>query len=67
MVDTAKMKLSYGSQSRLLTTGLNINDLNEEGRQKALTSLKEGIDEAYELRGEMANAKITLNATWARL
>lgn len=49
MVDTAKMKLAYGSQPRLLTTGLNINDLNEEGRQKALASLKEGIDEAYEL------------------
>ena len=43
------MKLAYGSQPRLLTTGLNINDLNDEGRGKALASLKEGIDEAYEL------------------
>lgn len=49
MVETAKMKLAYGSQPRLLTTGLNINDLNDEGRGKALASLKEGIDEAYEL------------------
>lgn len=49
MVDTAKMQLAYGGQPRLLTTGLNINDLNEDGRQKALASLKEGIDEAYEL------------------
>ena len=31
------------------TTGLNINDLNEEGRRKAVATLKEGIDEAYEL------------------
>jgi sugar phosphate isomerase/epimerase len=30
-------------------TGMNINDLNEEGRQKALANLKEGIDEAYEI------------------
>ena len=43
------MKLAYGGQPRLLTTGLNINDLNEAGREKALASLKEGIDEAYEL------------------
>ena len=43
------MVLSYGSQPRLLTTGLNINDLDEQGRQQALASLKEGIDEAYEL------------------
>ena len=49
MVDTAKMQLAYGGQPRLLTTGLNINDLNDDGRQKALASLKEGIDEAYEL------------------
>ncbi len=49
IVDTAKLKLAYGGQPRLLTTGLNINDLNEAGRQKALASLKEGIDEAYEL------------------
>ena len=43
------MTVAYGAQPRLLTTGLNINDLNEEGRQKALANLKEGIDEAYEI------------------
>jgi len=43
------MTVAYGAQPRLLTTGLNINDLNEKGREKALCSLKEGIDEAYEL------------------
>src|SRR5205085_1058370 len=41
--------VTYGAQPRLLTTGLNINDLNEEGRLKALQNLKEGIDEAYEI------------------
>jgi len=41
--------VTYGAQPRLLTTGLNINDLNEEGRQKALANVKEGVDEAYEM------------------
>ncbi len=49
MLETSHMTVAYGAQPRLLTTGLNINDLNEEGRQKALTNLKEGIDEAYEM------------------
>ena len=49
MLETSHMTVAYGAQPRLLTTGLNINDLNEEGRQKALANLKEGIDEAYEI------------------
>lgn len=49
MLDTSHMTVAYGAQPRLLTTGLNINDLNEEGRLKALQNLKEGIDEAYEI------------------
>lgn len=49
MLETSHMSIAYGAQPRLLTTGLNINDLNEEGRQKALANLKEGIDEAYEI------------------
>ncbi len=49
MIDTSHLEVAYGGQPRLLTTGLNINDLNEEGRQKAIDTLKEGIDEAYEM------------------
>ncbi len=49
ILDQSRMTFVYGAQPRLLTTGLNPNDLNEEGRQKALQSLKEGIDEAYEM------------------
>lgn len=49
IIDLSGMTVAYGGQPRLLTTGYNINDLNEEGRQTALKSLKEGIDEAYEL------------------
>ncbi|GBG55580.1 xylose isomerase [Sporomusaceae bacterium FL31] len=49
MIETAHLTVTYGAQPRLLTTGLNINDLNEAGRQQALASLKAGIDEAYEM------------------
>lgn len=49
MIHVAGMASSYGGQGRMLGAGLNINDLNEEGRQRALASLKEGIDEAYEM------------------
>jgi sugar phosphate isomerase/epimerase len=49
MLETAHMTVCYGAQPRLLINGLNINNLNEEGRQQALANLKEGIDEAYEV------------------
>ena len=49
MLETSHMSVAYGAQPRLLTTGQNINDLNEEGRQIALANVKEGIDEAYEI------------------
>jgi sugar phosphate isomerase/epimerase len=49
IIETSYLTVGYGAQPRLLTTGLNINDLDEEGRLKALESLKEGIDEAYEI------------------
>ena len=49
MLESSHITVAYGAQPRLLTTGLNINDLNEEGRQKALANLKEGVDEAYEM------------------
>ncbi|HEX8676248.1 MAG TPA: TIM barrel protein [Segetibacter sp.] len=49
MLETSHMTVTYGAQPRLLTTGLNINDLDEEGRLKALANLKAGIDEAYEI------------------
>ncbi len=49
MFETSKLTAAYGSQPRMLTTGMNINDLDEEKRLAALASLKEGIDEAYEM------------------
>ena len=49
MLETSHMTIAYGAQPRLLTTGLNINHLVEEERQKALQNLMAGIDEAYEI------------------
>jgi sugar phosphate isomerase/epimerase len=50
MLDSSHLTVAYGGQPRLLTTGLNINDLDEERRLKAVQTLKEGIDEAYEMK-----------------
>lgn len=49
MLDSSHMSVAYGGQPRLLTTGQNINDLDDSKRQIALSNLKEGIDEAYEI------------------
>ena len=49
MLDSSHLKIAYGGQPRLLTTGQNINSIDEAKRQEALTNLKAGIDEAYEL------------------
>lgn len=49
ILEISHMHVGYGGQPRLLTTGMNINDLDEAERRKAVDSLKEGIDEAYEL------------------
>lgn len=50
MIECGHMVVAYGGQPRMLTTGMNINDLDEEKRLKAVASLKAGIDEAYELK-----------------
>lgn len=49
MLATSHMTVAYGAQPRLLSSGLNINALNEDDRVKALEILKGGIDEAYEM------------------
>lgn len=52
IIKIAHMKVAYGGQPRLLTAGLNLNHLEPGERQKAIDSLKAGIDEAYELGAE---------------
>lgn len=49
IIETSHMTLAYGAQPRLLTTGMNINHLDEVERLRAVETLKAGIDEAYEL------------------
>ncbi len=46
LLDQSHLKICYGAQPRLLGTGLNPNDVDEEGRARAEATLKEGIDEA---------------------
>lgn len=49
MLRSSHIKICYGAQPRLLTTGMNPNHLEEGERQKAEQTLMEAIDEAEEL------------------
>ena len=46
MMEQSHIKVCYGAQPRLLSTGLNPNDLSEEKRQAAEKTLLEAVDEA---------------------
>ena len=46
MLGQAHMRVCCGAQPRLLGTGLNPNDIDEEGRLKAERTLLEAVDEA---------------------
>lgn len=50
ILEVSKLTCAYGGHSRLLSSGLNINSLNEEARLKAVEELKRGIDEAYYMK-----------------
>lgn len=49
MLDESGVTACYGAQPRLLTTGLNPNDLDEGKRLEAQQTLLEAVDEAAEL------------------
>lgn len=49
LLQSSHLTVCYGAQPRLLTTGLNPNDLDEESRCKAEQTLLKAIDEAEEL------------------
>lgn len=49
LLNVAHMKVCYGAQPRLLTTGMNANDLDEQKRIAAEKTLLEAIDEAEQL------------------
>ena len=46
MLEQAHMRVCYGAQPRLLGPGLNPNDIDEAGREKAERTLIEAVDEA---------------------
>jgi len=46
LLEQSHMKICYGAQPSLLGPGLNPNDIDEAGRQKAEEVLMQGIDEA---------------------
>ncbi len=52
LIDASGLTVCYAAQPRLLSAGLNINDLDAGKRRQALSSLKEGIDEACEWNAE---------------
>lgn len=52
ILDTAHMTVAFGGQPILLTQNLNINDLDASARKKAVSAMKSGIDEAYEMGSE---------------
>lgn len=49
IADMGHMRLCQNAHGRLLGTGLNPNDVDEAGREKAEATLIEGVDEAVEL------------------
>ncbi len=46
ILEQSHLTVCYGAQPRLLSTGLNPNDIDEDGRKRAEKTLLEGIDEA---------------------
>lgn len=49
LIEESGITMAYAAQPRLLTTGQNLNSLNEAERQTALKNMKEAIDEAYDM------------------
>lgn len=49
LLEQSHITVCYGAQPRLLSTGLNPNDIDEEGRKKAEATLIEAVDEAHYL------------------
>lgn len=48
MLDISGVTTSYVGPPRLFGAGLNLNSLDKEERSRAVATLKQGIDEAYD-------------------
>lgn len=49
LIDSSGVDAKYGAQPRLLTQSLDLNSLDESGRQAAVADMRLGIDEAAEM------------------
>lgn len=49
IAEQSRLKLGYGAQPTLLTQRLSLNDLDPDGRRRAIDQIKACIDEAAEL------------------
>jgi sugar phosphate isomerase/epimerase len=49
LLKTTKMTVGFGAQPFLLTTGLDLNSLDDAHRKKAVDQIKRAVDEAYEI------------------
>ncbi len=56
MKEVSHLSVTFGAQPCLLSQKMNINDLDEQKRRKALQQLKDNVDEAYEMGGATALA-----------
>jgi len=61
MLAQSQMSVAYGAHPRLLSQRLNLNHLDKTEREKALTTLKEGVDEALEIG---ATSFVFLSGKW---
>lgn len=49
LLETSHMEVAYASQSKILSNRLNLNSLDKAERNRAISSLKSAIEEAYHL------------------
>lgn len=61
MLAQSQMTVAYGAHPRLLSKGLNLNHLDSAEREKAVATLREGIDEALEIG---ASSFVFLSGRW---
>jgi len=54
LLETSHMEVCYANQPRMFSNKLNINHLDPVERKKAMSMMKNGIDEAYDLGASCA-------------
>ena len=49
LLETSHMEVCYANQPRMFTLKLNINDFDPKERRKAISAMKNGVNEAFQL------------------